>query len=225
MGRKKNIYSIGIIIIGVIILVGGCGFLEKRTNNSNKSTEGVDEQEIHTQGTSEQIVDEQEVYAYDKPIYINGERISEKDAVVTYNDMLYMSLELLNEKITSDFISYNNHCFTVRRKTVSSFQVIQVNQKQFLPIQELEPYIHINHDVQKSNGVLYIDTMVSGNINFENQMYYLDQDFVQSNPFQREPDGITEDGRGIWKEENYLWIEDDWGRVYKYVIDKEQICI
>ena len=57
-------------------------------------------------------------------------------------------------------------------------------------------------------------------------IYYLTSEFLSSfvtvdNP----PYFVLSDGRGVWNKDGDIYIEDDWGNVYKYVESKISIAL
>lgn len=201
---KKKICIIVILAMCIAVICVALLFIKKSENSMENNT-------------NIQIIrkDSTDIESYSKQVYLNGVEIKNKDAVILVDDIIYVSIDMLNEQVSREFIVYKDKHLSIRRNTIDSAIILQAEQNSYLSWKLLSQYIQSNKDVQEDVG-LYLDTMMLNSISYKNTRYMLTQETMDVNQVSGEPDSVTADGRGIWEDEKDIWIEDDWNRLYKY---------
>lgn len=167
-----------------------------------------------------------ELSSYTKDVFINGERINDTFTVVVYNNEIFFSVNMLQKSTSNYFISKHGNTINIRRSRISEDALLQSEDNVFIKLDILKQYIHINNNVFCNNGNIFADTMLPVSVNINGIKYYLTSEFLSSfvtvdNP----PYFVLSDGRGVWNKDGDIYIEDDWGNVYKYVESKISIAL
>ena len=162
--------------------------------------------------------DKSQIEVYDKQLYINGIKNEEIYSVIEYNEKLYISSEVLNKTIGESFTTLVDGNFYIRRCKIQGSSLLECDDIIFIELNEALSYLHVNNDVFKRSGELYIDSALPSNVNVKGRRYDLIDNTI-SKIEKRDPDLILYDGRGVFYLNDGLAIEDDLGNLHKYVED------
>lgn len=158
-----------------------------------------------------------ELQPYQKAVFINGEKITDELTVVNYEGKIYFSIDMLEIYISKRFISSENNTVTIRRDNLNPSCLLMSEEAVYIDLEKLLQYVHINNNVYKSTGNMYIDSMLPSRVNINGAIYYLTAEKIENfDDEQEQVDEVLVDGRGAWKDASFYWIEDDWGNVYKF---------
>lgn len=158
-----------------------------------------------------------ELKPYQKSVYINGEKVTDKLSVVVYKDKSFFSVDMLQKYISKRFISYNGDNVKIRRNVLKLSSFLRCNDSIYIDYEALSQFIHMNNDVYKSTGNMIIDSMLPLSFNTDGTTYYLTDEKINNfDPDSERVDKVLDDGRGAWYDGSNYLIEDDWENVYKY---------
>lgn len=161
---------------------------------------------------------------YQKEVFINGEKITDELTVIKYEGKTYFSIDKLQIYISKRFISSENNTVTIRRDNVKPSFLLMSKEAVYIDLEKLLQYVHINNNVYKSTGNMFIDSMLPSSVNINGVTYYLTDEKIENFDVDQEQiDEVLVDGRGAWKDDSSYLIEDDWGNVYKF--EKSKIGI
>lgn len=154
---------------------------------------------------------------YQKEVFINGEKITDELTVIKYEGKTYFSIDKLQIYISKRFISSENNTVTIRRDNVKPSFLLMSKEAVYIDLEKLLQYVHINNNVYKSTGNMFIDSMLPSSVNINGVTYYLTDEKIENFDVDQEQiDEVLVDGRGAWKDDSSYLIEDDWGNVYKF---------
>ena len=154
---------------------------------------------------------------YQKSVYINGEKVTDKLSVVVYKDKMFFSVDMLQKYISKQFILYNGDSVKIRRNIIKLSYLLGCKETLYIDYEALSQYIHINNDVYKSSGSMIIDSMLPLSFNIDGVTYYLTDEKIKNLGLNSEQvDKVLDDGRGAWANGADYLIEDDWGNLYRY---------
>lgn len=154
---------------------------------------------------------------YTVSYYINGKRVIAKDAALMCDGTLYLSLEPFPEMVSEQFLHIDAQGIQIRHAVVALDQAIRVDETLYLPEPLLSSaYVHINQDVLKTGGPIYLDTHLPLAVSYGNDRYELTSEQRAVSDFIKEADSVLESGRRLWKGRGCVWVEDDWGKAYQY---------
>lgn len=165
-----------------------------------------------------------ELSSYNKDVFINGEKVDEGLSVVIYHSKIYFSVNMLHNRISDYFISQLGNSINIRRNEIDLIALLKSESDIYVEFDVLMQYVHINNDVYKSGGSMYIDSMLPTSVNINGARYYITNEQLSSSVFgDNLPDMVLSDGRGAWREDDCFYIEDDWGNIFRY--KKSQVTI
>ena len=123
--------------------------------------------------------------------------------------------------ISDNFISQQGSRVLIRRNKIESSALLQSEYEIYIKLDALRQYVHVNNDVYKSCGNIYMDCMLPASVNHNGEKYYLTNEkialFSPKNDLTNE---VLNDGRIAWIDGSDLYVEDDWGNVYRYAQEK-----
>ena len=125
---------------------------------------------------------------------------------------------MLNKTIGESFTTLVDGNFYIRRCKIQGSSLLECDDIIFIELNEALSYLHVNNDVFKRSGELYIDSALPSNVNVKGRRYDLIDNTI-SKIEKRDPDLILYDGRGVFYLNDGLAIEDDLGNLHKYVED------
>ena len=165
-----------------------------------------------------------ELLSYTKDVFINGEKINNELSVVVYKGDIYFSINMLRNCISNNFISQQGSGVLIRRNKIESCALLQSEYEMYIELDALRQYVHVNSDVYKSCGNIYMDCMLPASVNHNGEKYYLTNEkisfFSVKNDLTNE---VLNDGRMAWVDGSDLYVEDDWENVYRYEKEKTTI--
>lgn len=154
---------------------------------------------------------------YTVSYYINGKRVIAKDAALMCDGTLYLSLEPFPEMVSEQFLHIDAQGIQIRHALVALDQAIQVDGTLYLPESLLsKTYLHVNQDVLKAGGPIYLDTHLPLSVSYQHDHYEKTDKNREASSFFLRKCTILESGRRLWPDRKSVWIEDDWGKVYCY---------
>lgn len=172
---------------------------------------------IHNKEDSMLRCNDSELSSYNKDVFINGEQVDDKLSVVIYHSKIYFSVDMLRNRISGYFISQCGNSINIRRNEIDPLTLLKSESYIYVEFDVLMQYVHVNNDVYKSSGSMYIDSMLPASVNINGARYYITNEQLSSSVFgDNLPDVVLSDGRGAWSEDDCFYIEDDWGNVYRY---------
>ena len=149
--------------------------------------------------------------------YINGKQVTTKKAALLYNETLYLSLESLQEMVSEQFLRVDEDEIHIRHAVIELDRAMQVENTLYLPETLLSgTYLHINQDVLKTGGPIYLDTHLPYSISYQHDVYEKTDENRNVSSFFLKRYTILESGRRLWKDGKSIWVEDDWGKAYRY---------
>lgn len=149
--------------------------------------------------------------------YINGKQVTAKNAAILWNETLYLSLVPLQEMVSEQFLYIDEQGIHIRHALVTLDQAIQVDGTLYLPESLLsKTYLHVNQDVLKAGGPIYLDTHLPLSVSYQHDRYEKTDKNREASSFFLRKCTILESGRRLWPDRKSVWIEDDWGKVYCY---------
>lgn len=200
----KGIYKLLVCIAIMLICIVMVGTFEKKKGESVGNVEM-----IHC--------NEEEIEIYDKTTFINGKQVSLGLDIISYQNQIFLSIEILQKFISNYFIT-ENEPFYIRRQQVKDYSSwIKCGETIYIPLDYLENFIHINSDTFSNTGNLCIDSMLPMSFNYKGERFYLNNEEAElSSEEMKLPHAFTSEGRGLWEDNDCVLIEDDWNRVYVY---------
>ena len=197
----------------LLTLLAICIGIDTRTNNK-----------IYSQGEDMSHSRNSELRSYTKDVFINGEKINNELSVVIYKGDIYFSVNTLRNCISDNFISQQDSRVLIRRNKIEYSALLQSEYEIYIKLDALRQYVHVNNDVYKSCGNIYMDCMLPASVNYNGKKYYLTNEkissFSEKNNLTNE---ILNDGRMAWVDGSDLYVEDDWENVYRYEQEKTTI--
>lgn len=185
---------------------------------------GIDMRRNHktySQGEDMLQCSNSELLSYTKAVFINGEKINNELSVVIHKGAIYFSVDMLRNCISNNFIFRQSSGVLLRRNKIESSALLQSEYEMYIKLDALRQYVHVNNDVYKSCGNIYMDCMLPASVNHNGEKYYLTNEKIA--PFSPK-NGLTNevlnDGRMAWVDGVDLYVEDDWGNVYRYAREK-----
>ena len=179
---------------------------------------------IYSQGEDMLQCRNSDFLSYTKDVFINGEKINNELSVVVYKGDIYFSINMLRNCISNNFISQQGSGVLIRRNKIESCALLQSEYEMYIELDALRQYVHVNNDVYKFCGNIYMDCMLPASVNYNGKKYYLTNEkissFSEKNNLTNE---ILNDGRMAWVDGSDLYVEDDWENVYRYEKEKTTI--
>lgn len=149
--------------------------------------------------------------------YINGKQVTAKNAAILCHENLYLSLVPLQEMVSEQFLYIDEQGIHIRHALVALDQAIQVDGTLYLPESLLsKTYLHVNQDVLKAGGPIYLDTHLPLSVSYQQDKYEKTDESRAVSRFFLRKFTILESGRRLWSGRKCVWVEDDWGKVYCY---------
>lgn len=149
--------------------------------------------------------------------YINGKRVTAKNAAILWHETLYLSLEPLQEMVSEQFLYIDEQGIHIRHALITLDQAIRVDGTLYLPEPLLsKTYLHVNQDVLKAGGPIYLDTHLPLSVSYQHDRYEKTDKNRKSSRFFLRKCTILESGRRLWRGRGCVWVEDDWGKAYQY---------
>ena len=189
----------------LLTLLAICIGIDMRRNNK-----------IYSQGEDMLQCRNSELRSYTKDVFINGEKINNELSVVIYKGDIYFSVNTLRNCISDNFISQQDSRVLIRRNKIEYSALLQSEYEIYIKLDALRQYVHVNNDVYKSCGNIYMDCMLPASVNYNGKKYYLTNEkissFSEKNNLTNE---ILNDGRMAWVDGSDLYVEDDWENVYR----------
>jgi hypothetical protein len=166
------------------------------------------------------IIKNTELSTFNKQVYFNGRLVTETDdSVMSDLQMIYLSSEFLETYYGFDLIDERGtYKLSVRRSQLVLTEIVEYKGELYVPMNDLEKYIHYNHHLLQNGNVLYLDNMMPDNVTFNKRAYQRSDNRVNKTQLNNDLIEIAEDGRGIFKadDQNSIWVEDDFGKLWEY---------
>ena len=148
--KSRMIY----IFLMLLTLLAICIGIDMRRNNK-----------IYSQGEDMLQCRNSELRSYTKDVFINGEKINNELSVVIYKGDIYFSVNTLRNCISDNFISQQDSRVLIRRNKIEYSALLQSEYEIYIKLDALRQYVHVNNDVYKSCGNIYMDCMLPASVN------------------------------------------------------------